>query len=236
MKSLKEYVIYEKMTKSKLKNILTGKLADNDEYEELEKEQEKLYSHYRDMIDKVVRSHDFEKVSKLEIEFNKKKEEIKKKFDDFFSAERESKSKLLSNICNTLYYIKKYIKDGSDTITKDSIDYIRNMFGNDGVYEILIKPHVTLLIDFLWNKVNPAIDEYIKKHDDSIIDDIKSVVKMLKMDNLVEFEKNNHLYYSESGAKIIIDTFAKMKNYDVEELDDLLNDTDSSIKKVEPKK
>lgn len=235
MKKLNQY-INEELTKSDLKDIISGKtnVKSDEEFNKVKSEHEKLKKEFDEKLKKLFSDKKYDDASKLVIAWNKKSTEFDAKFKELNSKireERKQKDKKFK-IYYALVNIYQYVNDTIKNTDKKYVEMTKSIFGDKGISNYIYGP-VNMYINQLKDEIiNPAIKEYIDNYDDSILQDIETALKYLHLDFLTV--KNDEIWWNVKKMNDFISKLTGDIDVELKSVYDVLNDDE--LKVVKPKK
>ena len=235
MKKLNQY-INEELTKSDLKDIISGKtnVKSDEEFNKVKSEHEKLKKEFDEKLKKLFSDKKYDDASKLVIAWNKKSTEFDAKFKELNSKireERKQKDKKFK-IYYALVNIYQYVNDTIKNTDKKFVETTKSIFGDEGISNLIYGP-VNMYINQLKDEIiNPAIKEYIDNYDDSILQDIETALKYLHLDFLTV--KNDEIRWNVKKMNDLISKLTGDIDVELKSVYDVLNDDE--LKVVKPKK
>ena len=235
MKKLNQY-INEELTKSDLKDIISGKtnVKSDEEFNKVKSEHEKLKKEFDEKLKKLFSDKKYDDASKLVIAWNKKSTEFDAKFKELNSKRREERKQKDKKfkIYYALVNIYQYVNDTIKNTDKKFVETTKSIFGDKGISNLIYGP-VNMYINQLKDEIiNPAITEYIDNYDDSILQDIETALKYLHLDFLTV--KNDEIRWNVKKMNDFISKLTGDIDVDLKSVYDVLNDDE--LKVVKPKK
>lgn len=225
-------LLCESISKKELKDLLNGEnLTDSQKKsKELTDRYEKLKADYEEKSAEAARKRDYKTCSDLIKAFNKEAEKInteRKKLIDEIGKDAH-KNRIKQNLFLDIVGIYNFVQHGIKNVDKDKIKQLISTYGYDNTIDIVLAP-IRTFVNSLKPTINNEIEEYYKETgNESIFEDVTTVLKYLKLDFLI-LKDNKIVWNSKSKEAIpnLIDNLmGNVETIEKKTVDEILEDID----------